>query len=181
MNQSKVESCCSSAVDAISLAKDDADKIKGDYKSRGLDLCHFCGLRFNVGERIPRIIVGCGHTFCTSCLSYFLRNGNIRCPMCRKILKGVETIEKLPRFLHQSISTNACRTRLMRTMKTTQLIWSPIFAMNTNKGLNTSTVVSIPLSSVENVSKTCTILKLATLSIYTRSKRCGSFKSKTTL
>ena len=85
------------------------------------------------------------------------------------------------RFLHQSISTNACRTRLMRTMKTTQLIWSPIFAMNTSKGLNTSTVVSIPLSSVENVSKTCTILKLATLSIYTRSKRCGSFKSKTTL
>lgn len=96
LNQSKVESCCSSAVDAVSVAKDDVDRIKGDYKSRGLDLCHFCGLRFNVGERIPRIIVGCGHTFCTSCLSYFLRNGNIRCPMCRKILKGVETIEKLP-------------------------------------------------------------------------------------
>ena len=61
-----------------------------------MDLCHFCGLKFNVGERIPRIIVGCGHTFCTSCLSYFLRNGRIRCPMCRKLLKHVESVDKLP-------------------------------------------------------------------------------------
>ena len=71
-------------------------KIRGDYKARSLDVCHFCGLNFNVGERIPRIIVGCGHTFCTSCLSYFLRNGRIRCPMCRKLLKGVDSVDKLP-------------------------------------------------------------------------------------
>ena len=74
----------------------DFPKIKADYSARGLDLCHFCGLTFNVGERIPRIIVGCGHTFCTSCLSYFLRNNRIRCPMCRKLLKGVESVDKLP-------------------------------------------------------------------------------------
>ena len=87
-------SCCSSE---HSKGTDAVEKrIKGDYKTRGLDFCHFCGLKFNVGERIPRIIVGCGHTFCTSCLTYFCRNGNIRCPMCRKILKGVEAIEKLP-------------------------------------------------------------------------------------
>ena len=71
-------------------------KIKGEYSARGLDMCHFCGLKFNVGERIPRIIVGCGHTFCTSCLSYFLRNNRIRCPMCRKLLKGVDSVDKLP-------------------------------------------------------------------------------------
>jgi len=71
-------------------------RIKGDYESRGLNACHFCGLKFNVGERIPRIIVGCGHTFCTSCLGYFLRNNRIRCPMCRKLLKGVESVDKLP-------------------------------------------------------------------------------------
>ena len=71
-------------------------KINPSYKSRGLHLCHFCGLNFNVGERIPRIIVGCGHTFCTSCLSHFLRNGRIRCPLCRKLLKGVESVDKLP-------------------------------------------------------------------------------------
>ncbi len=71
-------------------------KIKADYTERGLDLCHYCGLKFNVGERIPRIIVGCGHTFCTSCLSYFLRNNRIRCPMCRKLLKHCESVDKLP-------------------------------------------------------------------------------------
>ena len=99
LNVSKIESCCSSIGESTTSVVRDPNhinKIKGDYKTRGLDLCHFCGLKFNVGERIPRIIVGCGHTFCTDCLSYFLRGGNIRCPMCRKILKGVETIEKLP-------------------------------------------------------------------------------------
>ena len=74
----------------------DFPKIRGSYEARELDLCHYCGLKFNVGERIPRIIVGCGHTFCTSCLSYFLRNNRIRCPMCRKVLKGVESVDKLP-------------------------------------------------------------------------------------
>ena len=71
-------------------------KIRGDYTTRGLDICHYCGLNFNVGERIPRVIVGCGHTFCTSCLGYFLRNNRIRCPMCRKLLKGVDSVDKLP-------------------------------------------------------------------------------------
>lgn len=72
------------------------DLMPAEYSRRGLDSCHFCGLKFNVGERIPRIIVGCGHTFCTNCLNYFLRNNRIRCPMCRKLLKGVESVDKLP-------------------------------------------------------------------------------------
>ena len=71
-------------------------RIKAGYRERGLDACYFCGLQFNVGERIPRIIIGCGHTFCTSCLSYFLRNNRIRCPLCRKLLKGVNSVDKLP-------------------------------------------------------------------------------------
>jgi hypothetical protein len=70
--------------------------LSADYHSRGLDVCHFCGLNYNVGARIPRIIVGCGHTFCTSCLAYFLRNQKIRCPICRKMLKGIDSVDKLP-------------------------------------------------------------------------------------
>ena len=42
--------------------------IQGDYKTRGLDYCYYCGECFNVGERIPRILIHCGHTFCTECL-----------------------------------------------------------------------------------------------------------------
>lgn len=70
--------------------------LSADYEHRHLNFCHFCGLKYNVGNRIPRIIVGCGHTFCTSCLGYFLREGRIRCPICRKLLKGVESVDKLP-------------------------------------------------------------------------------------
>ncbi len=36
-----------------------------DYETRGLDICQFCALKYNVGERIPRILVHCGHTLCT--------------------------------------------------------------------------------------------------------------------
>ena len=70
--------------------------LKSDYESRHLDFCHFCGKKYNVGNRIPRIVVGCGHTFCTSCLGFFLREQRIRCPICRKLLKGVESVDKLP-------------------------------------------------------------------------------------
>ena len=28
-----------------------------EYGARGLDFCQFCGKKYNVGERIPRIMV----------------------------------------------------------------------------------------------------------------------------
>ena len=28
-----------------------------EYGTRGLDFCQFCGKKYNVGERIPRIMV----------------------------------------------------------------------------------------------------------------------------
>lgn len=69
----------------------------GDYKSRRLDFCHFCGEKYNVGSRIPRILVHCGHTFCTECLSTSLfRNFRVRCPICKKLVKNLETPERLP-------------------------------------------------------------------------------------
>ena len=71
--------------------------IYADYKSRKLDYCHFCGEQYNVGARIPRILVHCGHTFCTECLStYLFRNFRVRCPICRKLVKNLETPERLP-------------------------------------------------------------------------------------
>jgi hypothetical protein len=71
--------------------------IKADYQSRKLDTCQFCGEHYNVGARIPRILVHCGHTFCTECLSTCLfRNCRVRCPICRKLVKGLETPERLP-------------------------------------------------------------------------------------
>ncbi len=71
--------------------------IYADYQSRRLDYCHFCGEKYNVGARIPRILVHCGHTFCTECLSqYLFRNFRVRCPICCKLVKNLETPDRLP-------------------------------------------------------------------------------------
>jgi RING-type zinc-finger len=71
-------------------------KINGDYESRRMNCCLFCGEKYNVGERIPRILVHCGHTFCTECLSQLHHNFRVRCPACRKLIKNLETVERLP-------------------------------------------------------------------------------------
>jgi uncharacterized Zn finger protein (UPF0148 family) len=49
-----------------------------------------------VGERIPRILVNCGHTFCTHCLTKLFKDGRVRCPLCKKLIKNLENVEKLP-------------------------------------------------------------------------------------
>ena len=67
-----------------------------DYESRMLDICQLCLLKYNVGERIPRIMVHCGHTFCSSCLTKLFKNTRIRCPLCRKLIRGIDSIERLP-------------------------------------------------------------------------------------
>jgi hypothetical protein len=59
-------------------------------------MCLFCGERYNVGERIPRILVHCGHTFCTACLSHLHHSFRVRCPLCRKLIKNLESVERLP-------------------------------------------------------------------------------------
>ena len=67
-----------------------------DYESRGLDICQFCALKYNVGERIPRILVHCGHTLCTNCIQQLHHKDRVRCPICRKLIKQLESAERLP-------------------------------------------------------------------------------------
>jgi RING-type zinc-finger len=74
----------------------ESHKINGDYESRKMNFCLFCGDKYNVGERIPRILVHCGHTFCTECLSQLHHNFRVRCPVCRKLIKNLESVERLP-------------------------------------------------------------------------------------
>ena len=70
--------------------------IQLDYESRGLDICQFCGFKYNVGERIPRILVHCGHTLCTNCISELHHQDRVRCPICRKLIKQLDSAERLP-------------------------------------------------------------------------------------
>ena len=71
-------------------------KIKIDYASRELDICGCCKKKYNVGDKIPRILVNCGHTFCTSCLMKYYHNDHIRCPFCKKLVKNLDNVETLP-------------------------------------------------------------------------------------
>jgi hypothetical protein len=67
-----------------------------DYASRRLNFCGVCKMVYNVGDRIPRILVNCGHTWCTSCLTKYYRKERIRCPSCLKLVKNLENVEQLP-------------------------------------------------------------------------------------
>ena len=49
----------------INLKSTETLKLMFDYSGRKLDLCGICHQKYNVGDKIPRILVNCGHTFCT--------------------------------------------------------------------------------------------------------------------
>ena len=62
------------------------------YEKRKLDQCGVCKLKYNVGERIPRILINCGHTYCTFCLTKYYRKNRIRCPFCKKLVKLISDL-----------------------------------------------------------------------------------------
>ena len=52
---------------------------EGDtYAARRLNFCGVCRQNYNVGDRIPRILVNCGHTYCTYCLNKYFRKSRVR-------------------------------------------------------------------------------------------------------
>lgn len=80
----------------ITLNFNTTNEISIDYESRRLNFCGVCKMIYNVGDRIPRILVNCGHTWCTNCLSKYYRKSRIRCPNCKKLVKNLENVEQLP-------------------------------------------------------------------------------------
>lgn len=71
-------------------------KIKvSDYAGRGLDICGVCKQKYNIGDKIPRILIHCGHTFCTSCLLKYHHIDHIRCPYCKKLINNIDSPAKL--------------------------------------------------------------------------------------
>ena len=71
-------------------------EFHSSYHERKLDICGVCRKKYNVGDRIPRILVNCGHTYCTSCLSSYYRKSRLRCPFCKKLVKHLDSVETLP-------------------------------------------------------------------------------------
>jgi hypothetical protein len=66
------------------------------YTARRLNTCGVCKQIYNIGDRIPRIVVNCGHTYCTSCLLKYFHKGKVRCPNCSKLVKDLNSVEQLP-------------------------------------------------------------------------------------
>ena len=61
-----------------------------------LNDCILCKREYNFTDRVPRILVHCGHTICTACLKNFHKNRRVRCPMCLKLIKNIDTLDRLP-------------------------------------------------------------------------------------
>lgn len=69
-----------------------------EFVSKLIDLkkCVLCKSLYDIQTHVPRILIHCGHTFCTPCLNDFFRNFRVRCPLCLKLIKNIENIERLP-------------------------------------------------------------------------------------
>jgi hypothetical protein len=57
--------------------------------------CSNCGLNYNESNLIPRLLIKCGHTFCSSCLEALHNNSLIECPE-DKALTMINEVSSLP-------------------------------------------------------------------------------------
>ncbi|XP_042232499.1 tripartite motif-containing protein 65-like isoform X1 [Homarus americanus] len=57
--------------------------------------CTVCFVRFNAGRRCPRILVSCGHSFCSVCINEIKKKNNLRCPYCSRQF-NMTAVEDLP-------------------------------------------------------------------------------------
>lgn len=55
---------------------------------------------------MPRILIHCGHTFCTECLIKFHKNYRVRCPLCLKLIRNIDIIDRLP--INHTIFNTIC-------------------------------------------------------------------------
>lgn len=52
--------------------------------------CPFCAQLYDIGPRVPKIMINCGHTLCTSCIQQINRGSSVKCPVCRKKIKDIQ-------------------------------------------------------------------------------------------
>eukprot|EP01060_Flectonema_neradi_P012130 TRINITY_DN19027_c0_g1_i1.p1 TRINITY_DN19027_c0_g1~~TRINITY_DN19027_c0_g1_i1.p1 ORF type:complete len:183 (+),score=25.41 TRINITY_DN19027_c0_g1_i1:40-549(+) len=52
--------------------------------------CGVCMEEFEeIGEMVPKVLPGCGHTYCDACLKQLYRTGRWSCPDCSTAIRGV--------------------------------------------------------------------------------------------
>jgi len=68
-------------------------------------------------DHLPRILIHCGHTICHSCLLNFYKNRRVRCPLCLKLIKHLDSVERLPVHTHQIIIRSITQSSLASPRK----------------------------------------------------------------
>ena len=58
--------------------------------------CPLCKNLYNNQERIPRILLQCGHTICEKCIKNFLDNPPLKCPEDQTEYKDIDSINQFP-------------------------------------------------------------------------------------
>ena len=74
-------------------------KQKADKLSHTLynpQTCLLCCQNYSIASNLPRIMVQCGHTLCSDCVSRYIKDNYLICPFCQKCLKNVKNPESLP-------------------------------------------------------------------------------------
>ncbi|XP_068696606.1 tripartite motif-containing protein 2-like isoform X1 [Montipora foliosa] len=59
--------------------------------------CSICREKFDDQQHCPRLLPGCGHSFCTSCLQSLLKKNAINCPTCRSTVFVPTGVASLPK------------------------------------------------------------------------------------
>jgi len=92
------------------------EMLAGKIDPHGI-VCPICLCNYDQKERLPRIMLTCGHTFCTHCLKQlFHKNANIICPLDKTIFnlqnQGVEALPinfALKQVLEEKSKWELCR------------------------------------------------------------------------
>jgi len=58
--------------------------------------CMVCRANYDFTSHIPRILIHCGHTFCSECLQLVFKNLAIKCMLCDVVVKKLEKVNALP-------------------------------------------------------------------------------------
>ena len=78
--------------------------------------CKSCNRPFNQKERLPRMLVTCGHTQCQECISNQIENKKIRCADC-----GTESEPKQLQDYPKNLILIGCKTDRKEKIENTRM------------------------------------------------------------
>jgi hypothetical protein len=133
--------------------------------------CPLCKQLYNEDIRIPRILLNCGHTICSNCISNYINSSSIlKCPEDSTEYQNISSVSSFPvnkaliKLLHKISENKKLKEKnsnlnlnLIKNFSIPSPISSPIKGLNTSRN-NTKNIESlkiITLSSSKNNNLKC--------------------------